>query len=65
VFPSQTNFILARPAGFTAHEWQQKLRARKILVRWFNFPEVKKYLRITVGTREEAEALLVAVREIL
>jgi histidinol-phosphate aminotransferase len=65
VFPSQTNFILAQPAGFTAHEWQQKLRARKILVRWFNFPEVKKYLRITVGTREEAEALLVAVREIL
>jgi histidinol-phosphate aminotransferase len=65
VFQSQTNFILARPAGFAAHEWQQKLRARKILVRWFNFPEVKNYLRITVGTQEEAKALIEAAREIL
>ena len=65
VFPSRTNFILAHPPRFTAHEWQHQLRGRKILVRWFNFPEVKNYLRITVGTREEAEFLAGAVRAIL
>jgi histidinol-phosphate aminotransferase len=65
VFPSQTNFILVRPLRFTAQEWLHKLRAKKILVRWFNFPEVKNYLRITIGTPVEAEALVKAVRKIL
>ncbi len=64
VLPSQTNFILVRPPYLPAREWQQKLRARKILVRWFSFPEVKNYLRITIGTPAEAEALARAVREI-
>jgi histidinol-phosphate aminotransferase len=65
VLPSQTNFILAQPPRFTAREWQEKLRARKILVRWFDFPEVEKYLRITIGTAPEAAALVAAVRKIL
>ena len=65
VFPSQTNFILVRPPQFAAHEWQQQLRRRKILVRWFNFPEVKNYLRITIGTAMEAEALMKASLEIV
>ncbi len=65
VFPSQTNFILVQPLRFPAHEWQHRLRGRKILVRWFNFPEVKSYLRITIGTPAEAAALVAAVRRIL
>ena len=65
VFPSQTNFILARPPRFAAQEWQCKLREQKILVRWFNFPEVKNYLRITIGTPAEAEALVRAARKII
>ena len=58
VLPSQTNFILAQPPRFPAPEWLQKLRARKILVRWFSSPEVKNYLRITIGTPAEAAALV-------
>ncbi len=65
VLPSQSNFILARPPRFAASEWQPKLRAGKILVRWFNLPGVKDYLRITVGTAAEAAALVRAVRGIL
>ncbi len=65
VFPSQTNFILVQPLRFTAQEWQHRLRTRKILVRWFNFQEVKNHLRITVGTPAEALALVRAVRKIL
>jgi histidinol-phosphate/aromatic aminotransferase/cobyric acid decarboxylase-like protein len=37
----------------------------KILVRWFNLPEVKNYLRITIGARAEAAALVNAARAIL
>lgn len=62
VHPSQTNFILVEPPQFSAGQWQEKLRARKILVRWFNAPGVRQYLRITIGTPAEAAALVRAVR---
>ena len=65
VLPSRTNFILARPSRFSAPVWLQSLRVQKILVRWFGRPEVKDYLRITIGTAAEAEALVNAARKIL
>ena len=58
VLPSETNFILARPPRFPAKDWLEKLRDRKILVRWFKYPSVRDYLRITIGTDAEANALL-------
>lgn len=65
VLPSETNFILAKPPLFAAREWLQKLRDKKILVRWFNQPEVKNFLRITIGTPAEAKALVRAAKAIL
>src|SRR5208282_5247396 len=65
VVPSRTNFVLVRPPRFAAHEWQHQLRGQKILVRWFNFPEVKNYLRITIGTPSEVEVLVKAARRII
>jgi histidinol-phosphate aminotransferase len=63
--PSQTNFILTRPPGPPAREWLSALRAEKILVRWFDHPRVRQYLRITVGTPAETRSLVRAVRQIL
>jgi histidinol-phosphate aminotransferase len=65
VLPSQTNFLLARPPAFPAALWLEKLRDRNILVRWFQYPEVRDYLRITIGTDREAHALSTAARQIL
>jgi histidinol-phosphate aminotransferase len=65
VFPSQTNFILVRPPKHPAKEWLQKLRDRKILVRWFSDPLVQDYLRITIGAPEEAAALVKAAKAVL
>ncbi len=65
VLPSQANFILTRPPKFPAKVWLEKLRDRKILVRWFSAPEVNEYLRITIGTDAEAAALVKAARKIL
>jgi len=65
VLPSETNFLLARPPKFPAQEWLDHLRERKILVRWFKAPEVRDYLRITVGSEQEAAAMLRAVEGIL
>ena len=65
VLPSQTNFILARPPGFAARDWLVRLRAKKILVRWFSSPEISPFLRITIGTPTEAASLVKAARKIL
>jgi histidinol-phosphate aminotransferase len=65
VFPSQANFILVIPSRFAAKGWLQKLRTQKVLVRWFSSSDVKKYLRITIGTRAEMETFLRVVKKIL
>ncbi len=65
VLPSETNFLLVTPSGPPAREWLERLRERKILVRWFSTPGLDSYLRISIGTDGEADALLRAVRAIL
>jgi histidinol-phosphate aminotransferase len=65
VCPSQANFIFTKPSFLPAEQWLQKLRGRKILVRWFGDPLVKDYLRISIGTDADADALLKAMRGIL
>jgi len=62
VLPSKTNFVLARPPGFPAAEWLERLRKRRILVRWFGQPEIRDHLRITIGTPEAAQALVRAAK---
>lgn len=65
VFPSQANFLLVRPPRFSAPEWLEKLRAHKILVRWWDTIEVRDYLRITIGTDAEVDTLLRTVKRLL
>jgi histidinol-phosphate aminotransferase len=62
VLPSQTNFVLARPSKWSAQQWLHKLRSNKILVRWFDSPSVRDYLRITIGTPQQINALVRVVR---
>lgn len=65
VNPSATNFIFTRPPKFPAKAWLEKLRDKKVLVRWFGHAEISDYLRITVGTDEEANSLVRAAKKIL
>jgi histidinol-phosphate aminotransferase len=65
VVPSETNFVLAKPPGPPAKRWLGLLREQRILVRWFSAPDVADYLRITIGTNREVDALVKAVRQIL
>ena len=65
VLPSQTNFLLVRPPAFPAKVWLERLRAQKILVRWFDAPGIQDYLRISIGTDRETQSLVRAVRRIL
>lgn len=65
VFPSQTNFLFTQPPAFFAEKWNRLLRDRKILVRWFQQEDVSQFLRITVGSDSDMEALVSAVKQIL
>jgi len=65
VFPSQTNFILVRPPRLPAEQWLARLRQHRILVRWFHSPEVRDYLRISIGTDADTTKLIADVKRIL
>ena len=65
VYPSRSNFILARHTQVEAEAIYRELKARGILVRHFNTPRIDDCLRISVGADDECEALLGALREIL
>jgi len=65
VFPSQSNFVLARfEEPVSAKALYEELERRKILVRYFEMRRLEDCLRITVGTREEIDALISAMEEI-
>jgi histidinol-phosphate aminotransferase len=64
VVPSSTNFVFARPPK-PAAEIANALRQRKILVRHYDREPIAGWIRITVGTREQHERLLEALKEIL
>ena len=58
VYPSQANFVMAQRKGQEQKALYQALRERKIYVRYFDTPELRDSLRITVGTPEDVEMLL-------
>jgi len=62
-YPSEANFVLARaPEGQHARALYERLKRRRILVRYFDRPRLRDCLRITVGTDAEVDALLEALR---
>ncbi len=65
-FPaSSTNFLFATHKSMPAKEIFEKLREKHIFVRYFKTPRIDNRLRITIGTDEEMEKLVNALKEIL
>ncbi|OLR55448.1 histidinol-phosphate transaminase [Hornefia porci] len=65
VLPSIANFVFAKSDRIDGGALYQKLKERKILIRHFDNPRITQYNRITIGTQEEMERLMAAIREIL
>ncbi len=61
---SKANFIFASHNKIPAAQIAAELRKRKILVRYFNKAKIDNYLRITVGSADEMQALVNAIKEI-
>lgn len=66
VWPSGANFVLFRPEGPAGEVVWQKLVDRSVLVRnCASWPRLQGCLRVTVGTPEEDDRFLEALREVL
>lgn len=58
---SQTNFVFARHESIPAEELFGMLRGKDIYVRYWKKPLIDNYLRISIGTDEEMDALISAL----
>ena len=64
VLPSLTNFVFAKSGKTEGKSLYQKLKDRGILVRHFDQDRVRDYIRITIGTKEQMDKLLLAIESI-
>ena len=62
---SKTNFIFAKHPDKSGKEIFANLRSRGIIVRRFDLPRIDEYLRISIGTDEEMDTLIRALKEII
>jgi len=65
VLPSAANFVFARHPQRDGGELARALRERSIIVRHFKAPRIDQFLRITIGTDAECDALVAALSAIL
>lgn len=62
---SKANFVFISHPDKPAEELFRKLREKGILVRYFNKPRIDNRLRVSVGTDEEMDAFVAALRELI
>lgn len=65
VLPSSANFVFACHPAHDAARLAAELRERSIIVRHFKQPRIDQYLRISIGTKADCDALILALTEIL
>ncbi|MER3416151.1 MAG: histidinol-phosphate transaminase [Gemmataceae bacterium] len=65
VLDSQANFVWTQPRGPTARAVAEALRQRAILVRYMDYPGFGDGLRISIGTDEDMDRLIHALRAIV
>jgi histidinol-phosphate aminotransferase len=61
-FPSEANFILCQVVGRSAAELKQELARQGVLLRYYNTPLLKDFIRVSVGKPEDSDAVLAALR---
>ena len=63
--PSKTNFVFTKAPALDGKQLYLGLKQKKILIRHFDAPRIGDYCRITVGTREQTDALLEAIKSLI
>lgn len=62
---SKANFVFIKSDKIDGKSLYVKLKEKGVLVRHFDKQEIKEYNRVTVGSREQMEKFVIAVKEIL
>lgn len=65
VWPSQANFILCRLPEGRGQEIFEGLCRRGIFLRYFNTPQLRDYVRASVGLPEETDQVVAALKELV
>lgn len=65
VVDTHTNFVFVSHPNLSGKEYNKQLREDGILARYFENPRISNFLRITIGTKEEVEAVLASTKRIL
>ena len=65
VLPSAANFVFAKNPAIDGKKLYLRLKEAGILVRYFDKERLREYNRITIGSREQMDALLTAIKHIL
>lgn len=61
---SKANFVFASSDKISAADLAAELRKKGILVRYFNKAKIDNYLRITIGSAEDMQTMIDAIKEI-
>ena len=62
---SSANFLFGRHPEISGFELYSKLKDMGILIRQWNKPRISDYVRITIGTKEQMDTLITAIKNIL
>ena len=65
VLPSKTNFVFAKSDKVSGEKLYLALKEKGILIRHFTKERICDYNRITIGTAEQMEIFVSAVKEIV
>ena len=65
VLDSAANFVMAMHPAVPGGKLYEALKEKGILVRYFNTERLNPYVRITIGSKEQMDAFLTGVKQIL
>ena len=65
VLDSRTNFLFARHERISGIKIFEELKAKHIMIRHFSNPKISEWNRITIGTHEQMQSMLKALKEII
>ena len=56
---------MATHNDYSMKDMFEYLKSKNIFIRYFNLPRIEKYVRITIGTDDEINKLIIGIKEFI